>query len=95
MYTDITVEPIDCNWLQRSRPSLLLLTGMLYAGRNPELMLMVLVSEQSLSAHGHYRSSFLYLKQNIALPKENGKYDKFIKRIVLLLDELASPVSPI
>lgn len=56
---------------------------------------MVLVSEQSISAHGHYRSGFLYLKQNITLPKENGKYDKFIKRIVLLLDELASPVSPI
>lgn len=68
---------------------------MLYAEKNSELMLMVLVSEQSISAHGHYRSSFLYLKQNTILPKENGKYDKFIKRIALLLDELASPMSPV
>lgn len=60
-----------------------------------KLMLMVLLSEQSISAHGHYRSGFLYLKQNITLCNENGKYDKFIKRIVLLLDELASPVSPV
>jgi len=68
---------------------------MRYAERNSKLMLMGLVSEQSISTHGHYRSGFLYLKQNITLPKENGKYDKFMKRIVLLFGELASPASPI
>jgi len=56
---------------------------------------MGLVSEQSISTCGHYRAGFLYLKQNINLCKENRKYDKFIKMIVLLLDELASPVGPI
>lgn len=60
-----------------------------------ELMLMGLVSEQSISTCGHYQAGFLYLKQNINLCKENRKYDKFIKMIVLLLDELASPVGPI
>lgn len=56
---------------------------------------MRLVSEQSISTHDHCRSSCLYLKQNAALPKENGKYDKFMKRIVLLLGELGSPAGPI
>lgn len=36
-----------------------------------------------------------FFKANITLPEENGKYDKFRKRIVLSLDELASPVSPV
>lgn len=54
-------------------------------------MLVVLVSEQSISIHGHYSSSFLYLNQNITVSKENGKYDKFIKEIALA--ELASPES--
>lgn len=57
-------------------------------------MLIVLVSEQSISAHGHYRSSFPYFQAKFS-SKENEKYDKCIKKIVLLLDELASPVSPI
>lgn len=38
-----------------------------------ELMLIVLVSEQSISIRGHYSSSFLYLMQNIIVSKENGK----------------------
>lgn len=60
-----------------------------------ELMLIVLISEQSISIHGHYSSSFLYLMQNIIVCKENGKYDNFIKQIALLLAELASPVSSV
>lgn len=60
-----------------------------------ELMLMALVSEQSISTCDHYRAGFLYFKQNINLYEENRKYDNFIKMIVLLLDELALPASPI
>lgn len=54
-------------------------------------MLVVLVSEQSVSIRGHYSSSFLYLKQNITVSRENGKYDKFIKKIAHAV--LASPES--
>lgn len=49
-------------------------------------MLVVLVSEQSVSIR-----SFLYLKQNITVSRENGKYDKFIKKIAHAV--LASPES--
>lgn len=64
----------------------MLLIGILYAERNYQLMLVVLVSEQSISIR-----SFLYLKQNITVSRENGKYDKFIKKIAHA--ELASPES--
>lgn len=83
LFAEKQAELIASNWNSLCREKLLV------------LMLMVLVSEQSIIISGHYSSSFLYLKQNIIVSKENYKYDSFIRQIALLFAELASAVSPV